>query len=54
MLNNTTYIYKEGLYSLEDMIILVKYKNITPQDFYKTTKISYEDAIKTIKRGDTN
>ena len=28
--NNITYIYKEGLYSLEDMIILVKYKNITP------------------------
>ena len=36
------YKIKDGLYSLEDLKILVKYKQITKQDFTKITGYRYE------------
>lgn len=35
------YKIKDGLYSLEDLKILVKYKQITEQDFTKITGYKY-------------
>lgn len=52
MNESKTYVWQGGFYSLQDMIILVKYRNLTSEDFYKVTKIHYEDIIK--KMGDTN
>ena len=36
------YKIKDGLYSLEDLKILVKYKQITEQDFIKITGYKYK------------
>lgn len=36
------YKIKDGLYTLEDLKILVKYKQITEQDFTKITGYRYE------------
>lgn len=48
-----TYKWEEGIYSLDDMLILVEYKKITPQQFFEITRFNY-DAIKEQKnKGDT-
>lgn len=40
----TTYKWKQGVYSLEDMIILVKYNNLTPDEFFEITRLDYAAA----------
>ena len=40
-----TYKWEQGVYSLEDMVILTKYHNITPQQFFEITRYNY-DSIK--------
>ena len=40
-----TYKWDQGVYSLEDMLILVKYKKLTPDQFFEITRYNY-DAIK--------
>ena len=47
-----TYKWKQGVYSLSDMVILVKYKNITPEQFFEITRLHYDAVIK--EMGDTN
>lgn len=39
-----TYKWNEGVYSLQDMIILVKYNNLTPEDFFEITRLDYAAA----------
>lgn len=43
--NIITYKWNNGVYNLQDMIILVKYENLTPEDFFKITRYNY-DAVK--------
>ena len=40
-----TYKWESGVYSLSDMVLLVKYKQITPQQFKSITRFDY-NAIK--------
>lgn len=39
--NLITYKWEQGIYSLEDLIILVKYKQITPEQFFEITRYNY-------------
>ena len=41
-----TYKWNQGVYSLQDLLILVKYKNITPKQFFEITRFSYDSIIK--------
>ena len=38
----TTYKWEEGVYSLQDMVILVKYKQLTPEQFFEITRYNYD------------
>ena len=40
--NEITYKFNGGFYSLQDLIILVKYNNMTPDQFFKTTGVKYD------------
>ena len=40
--NEVTYKFNGGFYSLQDLIILVKYNNMTPDQFFKTTGVKYD------------
>lgn len=44
--NIVEYKWSNGVYSLEDMIILVKYGQITPQQFFEITRYNYEGIMK--------
>ena len=37
----TIYKWEQGVYSLQDMIILVKYKQLTPEQFFEITRYNY-------------
>lgn len=41
----TTYKWEQGVYSLNDMMILVKYKQITPEDFFEITRYNYDSLL---------
>ena len=45
-----TYKWGEGIYSLKDMLILVKYKLISPKQFFDITRYNY-DIIKQKEEG---
>ena len=36
-----TYKWNQGVYSLEDLIILTKYNNLTPEDFHDISGYNY-------------
>ena len=40
-INLITYKWEQGVYSLNDMIILVKYNQISPEEFFKITRYDY-------------
>lgn len=42
--NLITYKWEQGIYSLEDLVVLVKYKQITPQQFFDITRFNYAAA----------
>ena len=44
--NLITYKWHEGVYSLEDLLILVKYKKLTPDEFFDLTRLNYEGLLK--------
>lgn len=48
--NLITYKWHEGVYSLEDLLILVKYKKLTPDEFFDLTRFNY-DVIKQKEQG---
>lgn len=37
----TIYKWEQGVYSLQDMIILVKYNQLTPEQFFEITRYDY-------------
>ena len=39
--NIITYKWDHGVYSLEDLIILVKYNQISPEEFFEITRYNY-------------
>lgn len=47
------YQYTLGVYSLNDLIKLVKEKQITEKDFFEITRKYYWAVLKTQKMGDT-
>ena len=47
--NLITYKWNQGVYSLEDMVILVKYKNITPEIFFEITRFDYNAILEKLK-----
>ena len=49
-----TYKWEEGVYSLEDLLILVKYKQITPEQFFKITRYNYNTILEQKNNEDTN
>lgn len=38
----TEFKWNNGVYSLADMILLVKYNQLTPQQFFEITRLHYE------------
>ena len=44
-----TYKWNQGLYSLNDLVILVKYKQLTPEQFFKITRYDYAAAAQKYK-----
>lgn len=44
--NIVQYKWSNGVYSLEDMMLLVKYKQITPEQFFEITRYDYEGVKK--------
>lgn len=38
----TIYKWEQGVYSLQDMIILVKYHQLTPEQFFEITRYDYK------------
>lgn len=40
----TIYKWEQGVYSLQDMIILVKYNQLTPEQFFEITRYDYAVA----------
>lgn len=44
--NIITYKWNSGVYSLEDLIILVKYNKLTQKQFFEITRINYEGLLK--------
>ena len=48
-----TYKWEGGVYSLDDLLVLVQYKIITPDQFFNITRYNYK-VIKQQKMGDTN
>lgn len=40
-INLITYKWNEGIYSLEDLKILVKYKKLSQEQFFEITRIKY-------------
>lgn len=51
-----TYKWQKGIYSLEDLMILVKFKKLTPKQFFEITRFNYEGLLenRTKKKGCTN
>ena len=47
--NLITYKWDEGIYSIQDMLILVKYKKITPEQFFEITRYNYAAAAQKYK-----
>ena len=43
--NTITYKWNQGVYSLSDMVLLTRYHNITPEQFFQITRYDY-NAIK--------
>ena len=39
--NMIVYKWDQGVYSLEDMIILVKYHQMSPEQFFEITRYNY-------------
>ena len=50
--NLITYKWEGGVYSLEDMIVLVKYKQITPEKFFEITRYNYAAVVQKMKNLD--
>lgn len=44
--NVITYKYKEGNYSLEDLMILVQFERLTPEQFFEITRFNYEGLLR--------
>lgn len=42
----TTYKWDQGVYSLKDMVILVRYNQITPEQFFEITRYNYNTIEK--------
>ena len=42
--NLITYKWEQGVYSLEDLVVLVKYNVITPEQFFDITRFDYAAA----------
>lgn len=51
--NLITYKWNNGVYNLQDMLILVQFGNLSPEQFFKITRYDYE-TIKNKKMGATN
>ena len=45
-----TYKWDHGIYSLEDLIILVKYHQITPEEFFEITRYNYAVAAQEMEK----
>ena len=45
-----TYKWEGGVYSLEDMVILTKYKRLTPQQFFEITRFDYVTALQNYEK----
>ena len=43
--NIITYKWNEGIYSLEDLVILVKYKKLTEDQFFEITRFNYAAVV---------
>lgn len=47
-----TYKWEGGIYSLQDIVILVKYKQITPEKFFEITRYNYAAVVQKMKNLD--
>lgn len=47
--NMIVYKWDQGVYSLEDMTILVKYHQMSPEQFFEITRYNYDAAVQKIK-----
>ena len=47
-----TYKWEQGVYSLEDLIILVKFNEITPEQFHEITGFNYAGIVEEMKNPD--
>lgn len=45
-----TYKWDQGIYSLEDLIILTKYHQITPKEFFEITRYNYAAAAQEMEK----
>lgn len=43
--NMIVYKWDQGVYSLEDMTILVKYHQMSPEQFFEITRYNYDAAV---------
>ncbi len=50
--NIITYKWDHGVYSLEDLIILVKYNQITPEEFFEITRYNYAAAAQEMEKSE--
>lgn len=46
------YKIKDGLYSLEDLKILVKYKKLTEDQFFEITRFNYAAVVQKLQNPD--
>ena len=37
--------YEQGVYDLQDLLLLVEYKDITKQEFFEITRFKYESLV---------
>ncbi len=51
-INTITYKWNQGVYSLNDLLILVQYNQLTPKQFFNITRYNYEVMKEKKEKGD--